>query len=281
MDYIVCVPSYKRSKLCNEKTLSTLNKHNIPSSKINVYVANQEEYAEYERVLNKQLYNKLIVGVKGLVNQRQFIMEQLPENKPIVFLDDDIKSIDLTMTKENSLDGFFKHAFDECKKNKAYIWGVYPVYNPFFRKGTAPMTTHLNFLIGAFFGIINRPHLKAIQNTTGDSKEDSERTIKYFIHDGIVLRFNHVGFETKMYGREGGLGTFDQRLQPMKEGANRLKELFPEYGSVYTRKNGMTEFRLKRIPAFNQNGKSISMNKTKKSIKTRRNKTHNKKNPKK
>jgi hypothetical protein len=43
-DYIVCIPSYKRAELCNEKTLNMLKENNIPAKKIYVYVANQEEY---------------------------------------------------------------------------------------------------------------------------------------------------------------------------------------------------------------------------------------------
>ena len=66
MDYVICIPSYKRANLCKDKTLSTLMEHNIPKSKIYVFVANQKEYADYEKVIE----HKLIVGKKGLVQQR-------------------------------------------------------------------------------------------------------------------------------------------------------------------------------------------------------------------
>ena len=76
-----------------------------------------------------------------------------------------------------------------------------------------------------------------------------ERTLKYFIQDGIVLRFNRVGFETKYYGKSGGLGTFADRLKPMLHASQLLKKEYPTYGDISTKKNGMTEFRLKKVKA--------------------------------
>uniref|UniRef100_A0A6C0DPM4 Glycosyltransferase 2-like domain-containing protein n=1 Tax=viral metagenome TaxID=1070528 RepID=A0A6C0DPM4_9ZZZZ len=253
-DYVVCIPSYKRADLCNEKTLKTLHQHKIPSNKIFVYIVSDDE-KEYKEKLDPKTYNKIIVGKKGLVQQRQFIQHQFPEGKHIVFFDDDIASIDLKMSslfKSHSLDYFFKYAFDQCKKNQAYIWGVYPVFNPFFRKSRKEMTMNQSYIVGAFYGIINRPNLKAIELTLtkeNGQKEDVERTIKYFKHDGLVLRFNRVGFETKYYGKSGGLGTFDDRLKPMLEASQRLKKEFPEHGEISTKKHGMTEFRLKKLPS--------------------------------
>ena len=278
-DYVVCIPSYKRAETCNEKTLKMLKNNKISASKIYVYVANDEEYKEYLKVLDKKLYNKLIVGIKGLVPQRQFIMEQWKEGQHIVFFDDDVQSIDLSISKlfkGKTLDYFFKYAFKECVANKSSIWGVYPVYNPFFREARDETSTCLNYIVGAFYGIINRPKLKSIQlsiTKENGQKEDVERTIKYFIEDGIVLRFNRVGFVTKYYGKSGGLGTFEDRLKPMLEASNKIKAAYPDYGTISTKKTGMTEFKLKKIPAtINVDGKS-----TRSKPKQGRNKTRKRK----
>ena len=257
MSYVVCIPSYKRAQICNEKTLTMLKKHNIPKSLIHVYVANQEEYDEYKKTLDASLYNRLIIGKKGIVPQRKFISDSFPKGKCIVSFDDDVKSVDLKMSGYKTLDGFFKDAFSECKKQKAFVWGVYPVYNPFFRKGQQKISTCLNYIVAAFYGYVNRPGFKAIEtNLTKENgqKEDVEMSIRYFINDGIVLRFNKVGFETKYYGSSGGLGTFDERLKPMLEASKVLKKAFPEYGEISTKKTGMTEFRLKKIPAHTKPG---------------------------
>jgi hypothetical protein len=123
--------------------------------------------------------------------------------------------------------------------------------------------------VGAFYGIINRPHLDALKLTItkeNGQKEDVERTLKYFINDGIVLRFNRVGFVTKYYGKSGGLGTFDDRLKPMLEASQKLLAKYGDYGSISTKTTGMTEFKLRKIPARN------GLNSTKKN-KTSNNKT--------
>jgi hypothetical protein len=195
-----------------------------------------------------------------------------------------VESIDLSISKlfkGKTLDHFFKYAFKECKANKSSIWGVYPVYNPFFREARDEMSTCLNYIVGAFYGIISRPNLKSIQlsiTKENGQKEDVERTVKYFIEDGIVLRFNRVGFVTKYYGKSGGLGTFEDRLKPMLEASKKLMAAYPDYGNISTKKTGMTEFKLKKIPATTDvegNGNSATQSKPK--PKQARNKTQKKK----
>ena len=270
-DYIVCIPSYKRAVVCKERTLTALHKNNIDPKKIYVYVANKEDYDLYKTILDPKTYHKLVIGKKGLVPQRQFITNQWPTNKHIVFLDDDVESIDLSLSavfKKHNLDYFIKYAFSECVKYKSYIWGVYAVFNPFFRKARKEMTTDLNYIVGAFYGIINRPTLKAIQLTItkeNGQKEDVERTLKYFLNDGIVLRFNKIGFITKYYGKEGGLGRFEDRIKPMLEASKKLKAKYPNYGEIKMRGNGMAEFVLKKVPS--------TLTKTQKNIKPVKNKT--------
>jgi len=252
MTYVVCIPTYKRAKGCNDKTLATLHKHSIDPALIYVYVANQEEYAIYKEILSPVLYNSLIVGKEGLVPQRQFISEQWDHGKHIVFFDDDIESINISLSprfKEHTLDSFITTAFDECENNHAYIWGVYPVWNPFFRSARQEISTNLSYIVGAMYAIINRPNLTAIQlklTEKNGQKEDVERTLKYFINDSIVIRFNKIGIKTKYFGKEGGLGKFNDRIQPMKDACQLLEEKYGEYGYTKVRKNGMFEFVLKK-----------------------------------
>ena len=99
----------------------------------------------------------------GLIAQRQYIMEQWPEGKHIVFLDDDIASIEFSLSfvfKDQTLDYFFQEAFKEIQKRRSYIWGVYPVFNPYFRDTQQEITTYLKLLVGPFYGMINRPKFK-------------------------------------------------------------------------------------------------------------------------
>jgi hypothetical protein len=276
-EYVICIPSYKRPDGCNNKTLTTLSENGISSKLIYVYVANKEEYDIYEQHLDKNKYNKLVVGKIGIGPQRQFIVSDWPVNTHIVSLDDDIEKIDLSLSplfKKHSLDYFIKYAFNECIKQHSFIWGVYAVYNPFFRKPRPELSTGLNFIVGCFYGFINRPNLKSVMlkvtNKTGE-KDDVERSILYFINDGIILRFNKIGFVTKYYGTTGGLGVFSKRLITMKEAGENLYKKYSNYGHIKVRKNGMTEFVLKKLPSFDPNNKSVKQRKLGNS-KTRKNK---------
>ena len=88
--YIVAIPSYQRAELLNRKTLKTLSEYNIPRNRIYVFVANKTEEQIYKEKLNKDFYGHLIVGVKGLKNQRNFISRYFPDGKQILNMDDDI-----------------------------------------------------------------------------------------------------------------------------------------------------------------------------------------------
>ena len=75
---------------------------------------------------------------------------------------------------------------------------------------------------------------------------------------------------TKYYGKEGGLGRFEDRIKPMREASNKLKKQYGDYGDIKVRENGMAEFVLKKIPSkIDSENKN---NKTKKN-KTKNNKT--------
>lgn len=275
MSYVICIPSYKRAETCRDKTLAMLKNNKIEKKIINVFVANKTEEEEYKKILDKKTYNKLIIGKKGLVQQREFIQKYYAKGTQILFLDDDVESVDLTLSsmfKGFSLHEFVKKAFDICKKENSHIWGIYPVFNPFFRKPKPEVTTSLKYIVGAFYGVINQPNNKklllSITKKFNGQKEDVERTIKYFIQDGKVVRFNRIGFKTKYYGKSGGLGTFEARLKPMLEASKALKKKYPEFGEITTKKTGMTEFKLrnlKELPKTKKRMKSKNKhNKTKK-----------------
>ena len=200
----------------------------------------QEEYDLYKNVLPDY---EIVVGKLGIVPQRNFIENYFEEGTKLIFLDDDITHIDVPNLLE-----FFHHAFEECEKRKAYLWSVYPVYNPFFRKTKQEVTEYLALCVGPFYGVITRkdPDLQTKYSMEGN-KEDVERSILYFKKDGKVLRFNKVGFKTKYYGGVGGLGTLKQRLPTIITNVDNLVNAYPEYGYRKIIKSGVHEFVLRRL----------------------------------
>ena len=141
-----------------------------------------------------------------------------------------------------TLDDLIQTAYKECIARGAFIWSVYPVWNPFFRKHKEFLSTSLKLCIGGFTGIINRPDNEDIYPTLCGDREDVERTLKYFINDGIVLRFNRVGYKTKFF-EVGGHGTLTQRIKTITAEVKMLNDKYPSFGSIKYKKN-YPDFRL-------------------------------------
>ena len=110
--------------------------------------------------LNPNLYGNIIIGVEGINPQRQLITDQFLAGAHLVFMDDDVEAIDLSLSEiaDDTLDNFIREAFKTTQEHRAFIWGVYPVFNRFFRIRREYITECLSFIAGPFFGIINRPN---------------------------------------------------------------------------------------------------------------------------
>ena len=271
-DYIIVIPSYNRPDIIQVKTLALLNRHNIKSNLINIFVANQEQYDLYKAQIPAFLYNKLIIGVIGLRDQRNFIMDYYPEGTYIVQMDDDLdkivelvvksrsksrsksrrtrrtrsKSRKLSSIKElkpiTNLDEFINNAFKMCKDKNIFLWGVYPLANSRFM--TPTITTNLRFIVGPFWGIINRhmPNLKLTIN----EKENAERTLQHWVIDNAVLRFNNIGIETKYYKNKGGMQSEGKnRKEEALKSAYYLNKKYPNFTKIYLgKKSGVPEIRM-------------------------------------
>ncbi len=246
-NYVVAIPSYKREEVIVKKSLKTLKDGGVPKSKIFIFVANAEERANYEKAVPVELYNKIIVGEKGITNQRKFIVKHFPENQYVISIDDDVEQLEKMqgpekLVKIKNVDKFFKDAYSDLKKHNLYIWGIYPVRNPFFMKPNTSIK--LKFIIGVLRGFINR-HSKDLEPSVGsEGKEDYEQSILYFKKDGGVVRYNNITTKTK-FNADGGLGK--DRLEMNKKAAEYLKKTYPDIITVFHRKNGTAEVKLKNM----------------------------------
>jgi hypothetical protein len=265
--YVVAIPSYQRAELLNRKTLKTLAENNIPRNRIYVFVANKTEEQIYKEKLNNDLYGHLIVGVKGLKNQRNFISRYFPDGKEILNMDDDIggfkilrhKTPDINvkqtqmyrkdyyleqMDKSNlNLDNFVKNCFKKLKTLGLFLWGIYPIANPYFM--TPVETTDLRLIVGPVWGSINR-HDKDLVLTV-DEKEDVERTLQYYTKDRGVLRINYVCVMTTYYKTPGGMQAEQRdRKKDAYESALYLNKKYPSFTTLYLgKKSGYAEVKLK------------------------------------
>lgn len=239
--YYVAIPSYQRENIILEKTLSTLRKGNVPNDYIYIFVASKKEYDNYKNVLGNTY--KIIIGVKGIKNQRNFIRHYFKKGDYVVSIDDDIEEVNKLngdkLVVMHDLNKFFIHSFELLKKYGLYIWGIYPVRNPFFMKKN--ISTNLKFIIGTLYGFIVR-HDHDL-NVHVKEKEDYEQSILYYIKDGGILRFNHITMKTK-FKSIGGLGTIEKRYDANEKAALYLQKKYPQFVSIFER-NNMKEIRLR------------------------------------
>lgn len=252
--YIVAIPSYNRSDIIEKKTLNTLLNGGIHPSQIYIFVADQHEYDIYKSIVDPKKYNKIIIGKKGIANQRKFIVKYFKEGQKIVSIDDDVEGLyrgsNNKMAEIKNINKFIIDAFARLDKENLYIWGVYPVRNPFFMKPT--ITTGLKFIIGVMRGFINRKSSDLEPSEKSEGKEDYEQSILYYLKDGGVLRFNDVSPKTK-FNSKGGLGEQDKRFEINRKAADYLKKTYPDIITIFHRKNGMTEVKLARMDREKKN----------------------------
>ena len=259
MEYKIAIPSYKRHTTLKKKTMQVLAHYKVPAKLIHIFVANKEEAKNYRETLEPGTYGKIVIGKKGIREIRNFMAQYFAEGEKIVYLDDDISKIwecyskgDPKSKKDNKLkqlesfDKFVKSAFKLSQRTGFHNWGVYPTDNPYFMKPTLPDKSHisqdLKFLIGFFTGVINSHDAEV---RTISDKEDYERTIKYYLKDGGVLRFNNISCNTRCYKEPGGIQT-DRKKENSRVNANKLIQNYPDLVKINEARNsGFVEIRLR------------------------------------
>lgn len=259
MDYKIAIPSYKRHDTLKKKTLVMLKEYKVPAKLIHVFVADSEEAKLYRETLEKGTYGKIIIGKPGIKEIRNFMAKYFDEDEKIVYFDDDITKLwrcvskgnpkekkDNKLIKLESLDKFIKEAFKLSKKTGFRNWAPYPIDNPFFMKPTLPdkshISTDLKFLMGGFNGVINN---KTAEIRTISDKEDYERTIKYYLADGGVIRYNNISCSTRCYKGMGGI-QFNRKKKTSKVNAEILIKRYPDLVTLNeSRKSGFVEIKLR------------------------------------
>ena len=238
MEYIIAIPSYKREKEIQSKTLKYLKECGIEDDVITVFVANEEEKNIYTTAGVK---HKIVVGVLGITNQRNFIMNYFPLGQYVISMDDDIERLEEAIDGKFSpiidLKKVFKENYQLMLEENRYIWGIYPVHNIYFIR--KPIHTDLKFIIGMCYGYINR---RMMLDVECEGKEDIQNSILHYLRDGGVLRVNTIVAKTK-FNAVGGLGI--ERYEANKKSAEALHSKYPTLTTIFQRKNGTHEIRLK------------------------------------
>lgn len=242
-DWKVVVPSYNRVNGFKTKTLATLQFHGIHSSKIYLFVANEEQKKLYEEGLEPGSVGHIIVGEKGLPQIRNFIFNYFPVGTPLVSFDDDVRGfVKLEGTvirplRPEELTDLIDIGFSQCRLVGARFWGDYPVPNAFFMRST--VSYGFRFVMGSFWGCLN-PGL-AVEITIGQGeKEDYMRAIQFWELDKAIVRLNFLSHRTATYKEKGGLQSDgkEARIAREKETVAIMLEKWPQYIRINKKRKG-------------------------------------------
>ena len=195
-NYVIAIPSHKRSTVIRSKVLKFLEGHSINKKLIYIFVA-PEEYYNYKDELPD--YN-IVKGALGIGKNRESISNYFVDNQFIVSLDDDVTNLYDKGTSLIDLNLFITQTFHLLIENNLTLAGVYPSRNPFFCKNT--ITTDLRFIIGQFKCFINK---KQLEKRNYELLEDYETTLKHYFHSGGVLRYNYILIKADYNKLGGGL----------------------------------------------------------------------------
>ena len=125
---------------------------------------------------------------------------------------------------------FTRRIFNIRKKKKHKLFGINPVYNPFFctikDKKNKHISYNLKFIVGTLCGVLNS---RKSEKRHIEQKEDYERTIKYYLETGGVVRFNNISIVTKYYKEPGGLQSLGLRSwEKENKSAKYLLKTYPK-----------------------------------------------------
>lgn len=230
----IIIPSYKRSKLLESKTLTLLQECKISPKNIYVVLANQNEKKIYQDILDPKKYGHIIIACKGLHKARNFINKRFPNGTKLIFMDDDIEFLNQLTYQDkddqaknkwertNNLKMIISRGFTACDKHNCRLWGLYPVFNKFYMKKN--MMVGWPFVCGPLYGIINDHKL----TLTLEELEDYQRTLQYCKADGNVIRFNDVTYKTQFHAPGGMLAHNEDRVKNSHKNVKKLKQIYPD-----------------------------------------------------
>ena len=233
MNLPVAIPSYKRSTSISQKTLAFLASVGYPADKITIFVASQDESVKYQQDVSRELYGKIVIGVLGLAEQRNFITNYYPEGEIYLGMDDDVRKID---SPYKDFSEIVTDAVKLLEGGEGGLFGVLP--NDDKRRYSDDTTSHLSHIIGSFF--ICRNHRDVLLTYT--EKDDYEKSILYFKRYGKIFRYRGAGVATSYCGGSGGLQQ-EGRSERMLKGVLNLVSRYPGLCKRKD-KNGMPDITL-------------------------------------
>ena len=251
MKFRIAIPTIARAETIKKKTINYLSKTDINFKEVDLFLSDGEELDAYKESLKEYPINFIVTNKKHVNTQRNFIVDYYKEGQLVLGIDDDIQSIEMRVSEKKTipllnLTEFVDQAFEISLGHKFDMWGVNAVLNPYFMRNN--ISFNLKYIVACFYGWRNTHQSKAYVSTNPEyGKEDYERSIKYYIEDGGLTRFNYVSPKTKYYSEDGGIQTY-RTVEYEQKAVDWLLKTFPMYCVVNThKKSKWPEVRLKDL----------------------------------
>jgi hypothetical protein len=214
-----------------------------------IFVADDEDKEKY---MNSTGSSNVVVGVKGLTNQRRFISEYFSKGERIWSMDDDVKAVERLKLLEKldslqkpldhpaalepvlELDSLIQRGFRMAERRDVGLWGLYAVRNRGFLHPKAQVGNL--FCMGHSYG--HYAGDSAFDRITDyNFKDDYYLGLHHMVNGNGTLRFNNYCVNAKQHSGAGG--TNEDMLVKL-EGNNRTVDKicaeFSELASVKMRR---------------------------------------------
>lgn len=238
--YKIIIPSYKREDIIQSHTLKCIYESDLHKD-IYVFVADDEQVASYTKILSNNKDIKIIKGVRGIPNQRNFIQNYFAENEQLLFIDDDIKKV-IGLDKQNKrvsatkLHEFVTKAFELTAKMNLKMFGINSTNSNLEMKHQ--LSVGLIYLVGNFYGLINTHKVlvdEGIEIKTRKDyragKESHERALLMYKKFGGVLKFRSFGVISEYWGVKGG-HQVSRNAEGEKEATVYLHKKYPDITDI-------------------------------------------------
>tara|TARA_R110002072_G_scaffold270965_1_gene430737 strand:- start:739 stop:1452 length:714 start_codon:yes stop_codon:yes gene_type:complete len=232
------IPSYQRAEQLKEKTLTYLELQGVDKKDIYIFVRTDDsKLSEYESI---EGINLVTTDIKGIGKTHNYITEYFDEGQFIIEIDDDLVNLIDNNKQSVNLQETIQKMKDIMTEENISYGGIYQCDNSMFMSSCKEYTTDLRYMLGLFRLRFIRKDIILETNYA----EDFENAILHYLRDGKILKNNWLCGRTKNYA-EGGCCGDGRNLDTEKADKEHLATKYPELTRLFTRKNGVTDLRLK------------------------------------
>lgn len=235
MKFRIAIPTIARAETIKKKTINYLAKTDIDFKEVDLFLSDGNELEAYKESLKDYPINFIVTDKKHVNTQRNFMIDYYKEGQLVLGIDDDIQSIEMRISEKKTmpllnLTEFVDQAFEISQSHKFDMWGVNAVLNPYFMRNN--ISFNLKYIVACFYGWRNTHERKAYVSTNPEyGKEDYERSIRYYMADGGLTRFNYISPKTKYYSEDGGIQTY-RTIEYEQKAVDWLLKEFPMYCTI-------------------------------------------------